>query len=237
MQAKPVMPVRYLSLLPQTAGGDGSWLLMEDLDASGFRVRQPTVSFAVIKSGLRWLAHFHAQFMQFKCTELWPIGSYWHLDTRPDEWRAMPESHLKRQASAIDDKLQRATFKTLLHGDAKIANFCFSEDLSRLAAVDFQYVGRGVGVIDVMYFLGSCLADDQLDQHADILLAYYFEILTIACEGRMQTDDIEQLVFEWRELYCFAWADFERFLSGWSPGHHKLTSYSLLQTQLALSQL
>lgn len=217
--------------------GDDSWLLMQDLDASGYFIRQPRLSMAVIKNGLTWLAHFHAQFVQCNCAELWPIGSYWHLETRPDEWHAMAESHLKRQARAIDDKLKMAKFKTLLHGDAKIANFCFSEDLERLAAVDFQYAGRGVGVIDLMYFLGSCLDDEQLEQHAEMLLAYYFEILAVACEGRMQAIDIKLLIIEWRELYCFAWADFERFLSGWSPGHHKLTSYSLLQTQLALSQL
>ncbi|MDM7861844.1 phosphotransferase [Alteromonas sp. ASW11-36] len=217
--------------------GDSSWLLLEDLDALGFRVRMPAISNALIRKGLAWLAAFHAQFLQCDCADLWPIGSYWHLDTRPDEWEAMADSELKYQARAIDKKLHSSVHKTLLHGDAKIANFCFSDDLSGLAAVDFQYVGQGSGVIDVMYFLGSCLEEAELEQHAEDLLAYYFSTFADACNGVLSATQIQAVINEWQDLYCFAWADFERFLSGWSPGHYKLTGYSLSQTQLALSRL
>ena len=59
-------------------------------------------------------------------TGLWPAGTYWHLETRPDELDAMPDGPLKNSAAMIDRRLNKATYKSLVHGDAKVANFCFS---------------------------------------------------------------------------------------------------------------
>jgi len=38
-------------------------------------------------------------------------------------------------------------------------------------------------------------------------------------------------------LYRVAWADFHRFLKGWSPGHWKLTGYSERVVREVLQQL
>ena len=65
-------------------------------------------------------------------------------------------------------------FKTIVHGDAKLANFCFSHDLSNVAAVDFQYVGGGCGMKDVAYFLGSCLNDQELRTTENELLDFTY---------------------------------------------------------------
>ena len=72
---------------------------------------------------------------------LWPVGTFWHLATRPDELEEMDDLKLKQAAPIIDSKLNNCQFKTIVHGDAKPANFCFGQKTNSVAAVDFQYVG------------------------------------------------------------------------------------------------
>ena len=119
-----------------------------------------------------WLAHFHATFMGETPDGLWEVGSYWHLDTRPDELEALDDVHLKQAAGEIDALLRAARFQTFVHGDAKLANFCFSEDGTQVAAVDFQYVGGGCGMKDVAYFIGSCLYEEDCERHEAALLGF-----------------------------------------------------------------
>ena len=51
---------------------------------------------------LSWLAHFHATFMGKNPEGLWKIGTYWHLDTRPDELEALEDLSLKKAAPLIE---------------------------------------------------------------------------------------------------------------------------------------
>jgi thiamine kinase-like enzyme len=125
----------------------------------------------------------------------------------------MSDKELKEAAPKIDAKLNQAKYKTIVHGDAKLANFLFNQ--KEAAAVDFQYVGGGVGIKDVAYFLGSVFYEDELSKYEEKSLNYYFQILN--------NPDVEK---EWRELYPYAWCDFYRFLQGWSPEHWKINSYS-----------
>lgn len=224
-----------LEAMPNESG----WLIvLEDLDDQGFAQRKSKVDQADIHACLRWLANFHATFLQSTAAGLWPIGTYWHLATRPDELAAMPEGTLKRSAKLIDTKLNAACFQTLVHGDAKLANFCFSEQVGAdVAAVDFQYVGRGCGMKDVAYFISSCLNEQQAAMQQESLLGYYFQHLSKAISSRRINVDFAALEQEWRALYPLAWADFCRFLSGWSPGHWKLNRYSDQITRSALEQL
>ena len=140
-------------------------------------------------------------------------------------------------AATIDQKLAQCEFQTLVHGDAKVANFCFSSDLSRVAAVDFQYVGGGCGMKDVAYFLGSCQSEDQCERDSDIYLDYYFDQLRGAIERQSISVSFAQLETQWRPLYPLAWADFHRFLIGWCPGHHKLHRYTRQMTKQALASI
>ena len=212
-------------------------MVFEDLDASGFPLRKDTVSMIEIRACLRWLANFHATFMGKKPTELWPVGTYWHLDTRPDELAALADVELKQAATLIDQKLQASSWQTFVHGDAKLANFCFSEDGKQVAAVDFQYVGGGCGMKDVAYFIGSCFYEEDCERYEVELLDYYFARLKEAVVKRNSSFDPASIEQDWRELYPVAWADFHRFLKGWSPGHWKINGYSERIAREVVAQL
>ncbi len=201
-------------------------MVLEDLDSSGFAGRRQQVNEAEIDACLSWLASFHATFMGEHPEGLWATGTYWHLATRPDEFDALPNGPLKTAAATIDRQLANSSFQTFVHGDAKVANFCFSDDGSAAAAVDFQYVGGGCGMKDVAYFISSCLDEDDSERLGPSLLDRYFELLSRALERSYKALDFAALEAEWRALYPVAWTDFYRFLQGWSPGHWKLHRYS-----------
>lgn len=210
-------------------------LIMEDLDESGFALRL-TPNFVTLedaKNCLTWLAHFHAIFMGIDPTGLWGTGTYWHLNTRPDELEKMGNKKLKDAAKDIDSHLSKAKFHTLVHGDAKLANFCFSKT-NEVAAVDFQYVGKGCGMKDVAYLISSCFDDALAEKYDNELLEHYFQQLEAAISKQI---DFQELKEEWIKLYKYAWADFYRFLDGWSPGHWKMHSYSKRLMQEVLEEL
>ncbi len=69
------------------------------------------------------------------------------------------------------------SFKLVVHGDAKLANFCFTPTRDAVAAVDFQYVGFGCGMKDVAYFISSCMNEYQAEQLEEDILNYYFQRL------------------------------------------------------------
>jgi hypothetical protein len=175
--------------------GDAQWtFVLEDLDAAGFRGRRARASDAELDRCLAWLAAFHVRFLGVAPEGLWPNGTYWHLATREDELREIDDRALREAAPLLDEKLRSARHRTLVHGDAKLANFCFSSD--GVAAVDFQYTGGGTGVQDVAYLL---YGEHREHVHLETYLA------------RLPRDVAD----EWRALYPIAVADFRRFLAGW----------------------
>lgn len=209
-------------------------LILEDLNESGFPFRKENLTKDEVKLCLSWLAHFHAIFMGKEPINLWETGTYWYLDTRKDEFMAMEDSELKSHAAYIDSLLSNCQFKTIVHGDAKVANFCFTKNGKKVSAVDFQYVGAGCGMKDVIYLLSSCLNDSECAEWEGELLEYYFRVLESALysEGsRLVFNDLET---EWRKMYPIAWADFSRFLLGWMPTHKKLNTYSSKMVNHAL---
>ena len=112
--------------------------------------------------------------------------------------------------------LERATYKTIVHGDAKVANFCFPSSEARdkgagVGAVDFQYCGYGIGVRDVVYFLRSVFSESQLLDRAEEMHNFYFQVL----QDALPQGPIPQLEQEWRYLIPLCIADFQRFLHGW----------------------
>lgn len=190
--------------------GGERWLLLEDLDGSGFPGRLRRLDAGALAACLAWLGAFHGTFLDTPPGPLWARGSYWHLGTRADEHAAMPPGPLRDAAARLDAALAACPVQTLLHGDAKPANFCFPpHHEGAVAAVDFQYVGGGVGVVDVVYLL-SCMPARWRTRHLGAALDTYFEALRARAPGRGAAAEAA-----WRPLVDVAWADLARFLSGW----------------------
>ncbi len=226
---------RSTARLPQCLAieqqGEGVLMVLEDLDAAGYPLRKDSLNWPEIRQCLAWLAQFHASYLGMPPDGLWEVGTYWHLATRPQEWEALKDQKLKATAAQIDARLNACRYKTLVHGDAKLANFCFSKS-GAVAAVDFQYVGGGCGMKDLAYFVGSCFNESDCERLEAQILDSYFEFLQAALPQKN-----EALELEWRSLYHLAWADFHRFLKGWSPGHWKINGYSERVTQAAIDGL
>lgn len=240
---------KTIALLPSPAGqnqeeqhSNDTLIVMEDLANLGYEKTTMELSPDDAVVVLKWLAAFHGQFMGVSDKNLWQEGTYWHLGTRLDEFNAMKASPLKDAAHGLSTRLNKAKYHTVLHGDAKVANFCFTSHLSHCAAIDFQYTGHGVGVKDVAYFLGSALSESDQLAHNQDLLEVYLQALKQALNNKVTIKrhsdrEINEILQEWRSLYPFACADFHRFLAGWSPDHWKINAELTKQTQLALNAL
>ena len=219
--------------------GDQVILILEDLDGAGFGGRRQGVDMSELKQCLNWLAAFHATFLNVEPKGLWDRGTYWHLETRPDELEVLKheDNELYHMAGSIDRRLAMNSFQTLVHGDAKLANFCFSTNDQAVAAVDFQYSGSGCGMQDVFMLFSSCWGASDYERNEASSLDYYFKALREALSTMGRCIDLDALEREWRSLYPVACADFQRFLKGWSPGHWKINSYNERLTREVLAQL
>ena len=113
---------------------------------------------------------------------------------------------------------------------------CFGRG-DEVALVDFQYVGGGVGVKDVAYFLSSCLSPRECEALVPSYLNDYFRELGRAVEITNANVDFTELEREWRALFPLAWVDFYRFLLGWAPGQFDRDPYSERLTREVLVEL
>ena len=189
---------------------------------------------------LKWLANFHAKHIninQQQSSSLWQVGTYWHLDTRPDEFNALADLPLKNQAKHIDRLLKECPYQTLVHGDAKLANFCFDSESQNAAAVDFQYVGHGCAMKDVALFMSSAVRPQDCAELESQMLETYFRYLEEALTYYQPQLSFDEVKASWRPMFYVAWADFQRFVKGWSPEHWKINPYTEHLTQTVLEQL
>ncbi|MGI2176301.1 phosphotransferase [Shewanella ulleungensis] len=230
----PLSPLPHCIHVEQRT--DEILLVLQDLNTIGFTQVNPHPTPAVVRACLTWLGYFHAQYMSAKPNGLWPTGTYWHLDTRPDEYAALPDSALKSAAVMIDHVLCQCPFQTLVHGDAKLANFCFNEN-NQAAAVDFQYIGQGCGMKDVIMLLSSVLDYHEPESIINGYLEHYFTELANGLSKFHPHINPQEVQHAWRPLYCVAWADFQRFVKGWSVEHVKINAYTESLTALAIKQL
>ncbi len=221
------------------------WLfVLEDLADSGFALAKKSYSASDVRGALHWLAHFHATFLGNAGEGLWKSGSYWNLSVRQDELLRMQHPKLRAVAGPLDAALNRCRYKTLIHGDAKTDNFCFrlasgesTSTPSAVAGLDFQYVGLGCGMKDVMCLLDSCLGPSEAATDAPDHLEHYFAELRTALCQRDTSLDAAAVETEWRALYPVAWADYYRFLDGWAPGRYPPQGHADEMFTLALQFL
>lgn len=106
--------------------------------------------------------------------------------------------------------------RTLLHGDAKSANFMFSSDCSACAAYDFQYCGEGFGVRDVAYLIASSVDEDVVEQQEQQLLRHYHAKLQRCLQEHGKADAAKRYTFEVMAAHhelCLL--DYVRFMAGW----------------------
>ncbi|HHF0508420.1 TPA: phosphotransferase [Vibrio antiquarius] len=222
----------------KTFQSENEWLIvMEDLAEAGFPKVITDAKLEHLRACLTWLANFHARYIGVRSDKLWHSGTYSHLATRPDELEVLQDTDLKDAAQLIDQMLSQAKFKTLVHGDAKLANFCFDREESSVAAVDFQYVGHGCAMKDVALFMSSAVKPERCAEMEVWVLDTYFAQLQQALmvyQPNLAPNEVER---EWRPLFAVAWADFQRFVKGWSPDHWKINPYTEALTSRALAHL
>jgi aminoglycoside phosphotransferase (APT) family kinase protein len=214
------------SMLCCSNSGNNIFLVLEDLAEIGFTQKKNRVNIGQAKLCIEWLANFHARWMTSAAEKLWEKGTYWHLDTRPDELAQLNDKKLQNAAAYIDRILDKCLFKTILHGDAKLDNFCFSANADKVAAFDFQYTGLGCGMKDLVYLLGCIYDESQCETQNPAAIDYYFSILVPAVKKYCPELNAADIEHEWRKLFEMAWADFHRFYKAWSGGHWDSGCYS-----------
>ncbi|MBD1583086.1 kinase [Pseudoalteromonas sp. S16_S37] len=219
-----------------TAQQDNSTcLVLRDFNKDGF-VQHTDLSLKQHHAILSWLAHFHSRSLNRYQGIGWQQGGYWHLATRPDELQRMQHHALKTHVQHINALITECRYKCTIHGDAKAANFALNDALE-VIGYDFQYVGAGVGVQDVMLYFTSVFDESSLYAYADELLAFYFSQLVSQLEALLSEQQALDIVSHWQALWPLVWADFHRFLLGWKPDHFKINQYMLEHTSFTLSQV
>lgn len=162
---------------------------------------------------------------------VWEQGGYWYLDTRSEEMESLKSEaedypYLLPFCEYAASKLRSrpgALGVTLMHGDCKGANIVFtsrsnssSEEEVRCALYDFQYVGIGLGVQDLAYFLGTSVDRRQLEREPgeEQLLRFYYDEL-MAALGRRGIQETEYTWEVMMEHWEWALVDWMRFMAGW----------------------
>ncbi|EFN58473.1 hypothetical protein CHLNCDRAFT_140492 [Chlorella variabilis] len=205
------------------------------------------------RAALSWLAAFHAACWGADAERLglWPEGCYWHLETRLEELADIGREGRALQAAAheLDHRLRQTPFRTLTHGDYKTANLLFGSGSDECAAYDFQYVGGGSGMKDVVYLFCSGLSARLLAQQEEVLLRHYhgqlIEGLRAAAGGGGSTgiadpaaaaEAVERYTYEaMLGDYRLALCDYVRFMAGW--GFWGNTSWASTKARQFLGEL
>ncbi|KAJ3363233.1 hypothetical protein GGF31_001028 [Allomyces arbusculus] len=170
---------------------------------------------------LAWLASFHAHFLGTQPEGLWETGGYWHVATRPSELRRAQNArgspyqwvalHADFWAQHLAKWQSDARCRTLVHGDPKGDNVVVLPD-GQVALVDFQYVGGGIGAVDVAHWLATSAPDHVLNDWRRVVIDEYYAVYAAqaAAKGKEVVD--AATVVDQVEVALLDWA---RFVAGW----------------------
>ncbi|MFT6719209.1 MAG: Ser/Thr protein kinase RdoA (MazF antagonist) [Sphingobacteriales bacterium] len=182
-----------------------------------------------ISKVLSFLADLHANTLQ----KPWPlVGNYWHYNTRKAEWNRIRNTWLKKYASRINDTLENAQFTCLIHGDSKASNYLMSDDANKIVPLDFQYFGTGIGVMDLVCFCSGIIPENDSAQFQS-WVNQYFQYLKLAMMKANSPFSFQAVKQEWSGLIPLVWADYARFLEGWTGSSFKLGKWSDLMVARA----
>ena len=90
---------------------------------------------------------------------------------------------------------------------------------------------------DVALFMSSAVLPEQCAEMETWVLDCYFGHLSAAIKQHQPNLDPQSVERAWRPLFALAWADFQRFVKGWSPEHWKINPYTEKLTEKALNDL
>ena len=195
---------------------------------------------------MKWFANLHSEFWgKARADEavrkygIQQQGTYWYLDTRPDEFNSMPntgwEGRLKKAATDIDSYLKTDDcFPTVVHGDAKSANMLFvrkevmteegqkqqqKEQDIIVQMYDFQYCGKSSCCKDLAYFFTVA---SSRNENENALMEVYHNALKLHLKEKWneQCPSIEQL----NAVLDICIADLGRWMSGWGWWGHDIQS-------------
>jgi len=215
-------------LVPQLMGiseeDDGVMIVMNDLGAHGkyYTKRGNQLTMEEGRALLSWLAKFHA--VHWRAADppqgLWNEGSFWQLGTRQDELDDLEEEWVqcgldRRRAKEIHELITKTRFRTVIHGDAKAANFFFfagqGDAPLEIGGYDFQYCGMATPLRDVAYLLCCSIQGHLIHENEEDLLSHYYTELTKA----LRPEDAEEYTMrELQEMYNLCVVDLARFMSG-----------------------
>ena len=205
--------------LQETEGSMSIVLSDLTLDRQYYTLSGLSMDLREAEAVLTWLAKFHAMNWQREIPAgLWTEGSFWQLGTRTRELADMMDeewSDLKAQAGRIHEKITGSRFRTVIHGDAKSANFFFYNDVGneiQVSGFDFQYCGGGDPMRDVAYLLSCSVQPSVLEQRGvGHFLKHYHSELTSRLDT-VQATEYTFLIVQQQFDVCLA--DLVRFMAG-----------------------
>ena len=203
----PIHTPSFLSLLYDDNQPRG--LIMENMYTLGYKsLSVKTSNLETTLCIIRRLAKMHSKFWDKKIHKIFPYLKPWNDSSFDfmtkfvkERWPMFQQrwSHMLNNKKmelgrqAVEDferhkeSLSHGEHLTLLHGDVKYANILFkpvigcNDEYFEPCFIDWQYVGIGKGIQDIVFFLIESYEIDQLETMASIIFPYYY--ISLCQEG------------------------------------------------------